>query len=208
MSDSDSCGKWLAAAEQARRRELIYAARVLHDDVGQILTAVGLELEMITLDHPEIAEAVAHLRPKLETAFTSVRGLSWDLNPALADRVGLHNALERLATRFQCVYTGQPVGGFSAAQSSALYRIAECAVDHAALHDRPSEIVIRLVPGPPPRLEVAHPTCPMTSEGSYCAALIGQIAAAAGLRAGMHSTPEKGTMWQVLSDIGENRDAV
>jgi hypothetical protein len=28
------------------------------------------------------------------------------------------------------------------------------------------------------------------------------------LRAGMHSTPEKGTMWQVLSDIGENRDAV
>jgi hypothetical protein len=208
MNDSDSSGNWLASAEKARRRELSYAARVLHDDVGQILTAIGLELDMLALDHPAAVEAIEHLRPKLETAFTSIRALSWDLNPVLPDRVGLHSALERLAARFGCRYSGQPVGGFSAAQASALYRIAGCAVDHAILQDSPAAIVIRLMPGPPPSLEISCPALAQTPEASYSKALIDQIAGAARLRARMHSCPEKGTMWQVLSDIGANCDAV
>jgi signal transduction histidine kinase len=55
-------------------------ARALHDDIGQTLTAVGLQLELLRMDSgPEAAARVAGIQRLLEQAIERVRELSRQL---------------------------------------------------------------------------------------------------------------------------------
>jgi signal transduction histidine kinase len=75
--------------------------RVLHDEVGQILTAVGLQLDVLRLDYaapnPEIAGRTAEIQQLLDRALVHVRHLCSGVDPAIAERIGLRAALEHLA---------------------------------------------------------------------------------------------------------------
>jgi signal transduction histidine kinase len=75
--------------------------RVLHDEVGQILTAVGLQLDVLRLDYaaqiPEIAGRTAEIQQLLDRALIQVRDLCTVADPAIAERIGLTAALEHLA---------------------------------------------------------------------------------------------------------------
>jgi two-component system sensor histidine kinase UhpB len=72
----------VAAQEEERRR----VARELHDEVGQVLTGV-----MLQLDDPEAREAV---RRSLE----DVRRIARELRPEALDHLGLQSALRALCT--------------------------------------------------------------------------------------------------------------
>lgn len=54
-------------------------ARVLHDDVGQVVSAVGLKLELLRMDleqqAPEVAERISGIQQLLETAMAPLRTL-------------------------------------------------------------------------------------------------------------------------------------
>ncbi len=52
------------------------AARFLHDQIGGSLTAVALQLDLLRMDHPEVAPRVEEIQRSLDTAMTSVRELS------------------------------------------------------------------------------------------------------------------------------------
>jgi two-component system, NarL family, sensor histidine kinase UhpB len=73
----------LAAQEHERRR----VARELHDEVGQILTGVMLELAEL----PEARDAVRH-------ALEEVRRIARELRPEVLDDLGLQSALRSLCT--------------------------------------------------------------------------------------------------------------
>jgi signal transduction histidine kinase len=153
-------------AELSRQHdELHRVARVLHEETGQILTVVGLQLDVLRQDFrdqvPDLGERTTEIQQMLEKAIDGVRQLSYSLNPDRVQRSGLRYALDLLVgqarersevnIRFLMdshVHVPLPV-------AVAFYRITECALDNALRHSGAQHVEIVLQPAPHTvRLEV------------------------------------------------------
>ena len=86
----------IVAQEEERAR----VARELHDDLGQLLTALRLELDFIRRGHPRIAESFATVTSIVDTAVKSLRRLCRGLRPPLLDDLGLEASARQLVTDF------------------------------------------------------------------------------------------------------------
>jgi signal transduction histidine kinase len=136
--------RMLVSAINAREAENQRAARILHDQVGQVLTAVGLQLQVLRLDYADrangLGERIQEMLTALDVAMEQVRSLSYDLNPAVVERAGLHAALDRMVGRFRSLFDGTIRFAYDStlqipqAIASAWYRIAELAIDNAIRH--------------------------------------------------------------------------
>jgi signal transduction histidine kinase len=69
-------------------------SRILHDQVGQVMSAVGLQLELLRMDFekaaPEISARTAEIQQLLERALVHVRTLVSELNPEPLKGAGSH----------------------------------------------------------------------------------------------------------------------
>jgi two-component system, NarL family, sensor histidine kinase UhpB len=85
----------LAAQESERRR----LARELHDEVGQTLTGVVLQLEGLQRSAPAgLHEAIAELQESARAGVEDVREIARGLRPQALDEFGLRSALISLAS--------------------------------------------------------------------------------------------------------------
>src|SRR5579864_5517769 len=91
----------LFAAIHEHDAALAGVARLLHDDVSQVLSAVGLQLDAMRMDFrneaPGIEERAAEIQNMLEQVIDQLRDISNELNPSVVERAGLQFALDRLA---------------------------------------------------------------------------------------------------------------
>ena len=55
------------------------AGKILHDDVGPLLSAAGLRLQLIKMDFPETANLVREVTEVLDDAIDRVRAVSQEL---------------------------------------------------------------------------------------------------------------------------------
>lgn len=120
---------------------LARVSKLLHDDVSQVLSAVGLQLDAMRMDFssqaPEIDQRAAEIQAMLEQAIEQLRELSNELNPSIVERAGLQFALERLVGRLQRNFSGtfrlhaDPATHVPASVAKTFYKIAECAVQNA-----------------------------------------------------------------------------
>jgi signal transduction histidine kinase len=100
----DSRARVIAAQEAERSR----VARDLHDEIGQALTSVLLDVRSVEnalashgccpAQADEVLPRVAELRRDVAVALNSVQRLAFDLRPAVLDDLGLVAALRRLTT--------------------------------------------------------------------------------------------------------------
>jgi signal transduction histidine kinase len=147
----------LVALINERERELTRVSRVLHDKVGQVLSALGLQLDVMRMDFqdqaPGIGERTTEMQQMLEEVIGELRGLSYELNPSVVERAGLPFALNRLVGRFRESYRGTlrlfvdsaaRVPGHSAA---TFYKLAEFALDNVVQHSESTyaEVLVRQV---------------------------------------------------------------
>ena len=58
------------------------AGETLHNDVAPLLTAAGLQLQLLRMDHPAVAPQVNEVLATLEDAMDRVRQLSQQLAPS------------------------------------------------------------------------------------------------------------------------------
>lgn len=63
-------------------RKLEHAGKVLHDDIGPLLSGAGLRLQLLKMDYPDTAERVREVTETLDQAIDRVRALSQELNPS------------------------------------------------------------------------------------------------------------------------------
>jgi signal transduction histidine kinase len=146
----------LVSVINQREQEYTRISRLLHDQVGQVLSAVGLQLDVLRLDLqaqvPEIVGRTAEIQQMLEEAVTQVRALSFELNPAIVERAGLQFALDQLAGRFRKNFKGGLRLLFDSSVhlplevSNALYKIAEFAIDNAVQHAACTQIEVLIRP--------------------------------------------------------------
>ena len=155
----------LIALVTSREMQGTRVARVLHDEVGQILSAVGLQLDVLKLDMqdrvPEISGRTAEIQQLLERAITQVRGLSYELNPAIVERAGLQFALERLCEKCRDEFKGNLRLKYDhsirvpLAAGNAIYRIFEGALENAVRHSQATKIdVLARLTGTGPAFEI------------------------------------------------------
>ena len=91
-----------AHALQAQEEERQRLARGLHDEVGQSMTAVLLQLKRLTADaSPEQRTQLAEAQQVVKTSLDDVRRLAQELRPELLDHLGLPSALAELASGFE-----------------------------------------------------------------------------------------------------------
>jgi PAS domain S-box-containing protein len=86
----------LIAAQEAEGQRI---ARELHDEIGQVLTGVGM---MLGANHvsPDVAPRLQEAQAMLLDLAARVRNLALDLRPALLDDFGLLPAIEALLQRY------------------------------------------------------------------------------------------------------------
>ena len=141
-------------ALKAQEFERNTVSRFLHDTVGQNLTALGLQLDLIRMDlenaQPETCTRVIEIQRILEAMMQRVREYSYELNPSTVERAGLRSALDRLTGRIRGRFTGalrvnvDPSLKVDPKIASAMYQIAQEAVENAIQHASCSAIEIAI----------------------------------------------------------------
>jgi len=145
-SSSDELAELHARMKAAANR----AGRVLHDDVGPLLSAAGLHLQLLRMDHPEIAAEIGQVGGILDQACERIRGVSQELAPSPVLRGGLKNALERLVEATAAGHPGIAIkldygataGGVSIEAACAFYDAAAAVLAMAAGAPRTTRIGI------------------------------------------------------------------
>lgn len=139
----------LVEAQENERRAV---ARELHDEVGQLLTGLKMNLE-VTRRLPPAAAAtnLAQAQSQLDELMGRVRNLSLDLRPAMLDDLGLLPALFWLFDRYtaqtkvqvKCKHVDIE-GRYAPELETATYRIVQEALTNVARHSRADEVVVLL----------------------------------------------------------------
>jgi signal transduction histidine kinase len=94
-----------AYLESAREEERMYIAREIHDELGQMLTALKMELFCLSGKIPGDKEALLDktkaMSDLIDAAIKTVQRISTALRPILLDDLGLAAAIEWQAEEFQ-----------------------------------------------------------------------------------------------------------
>ena len=132
-----------------QENERAQLARELHDEFGQTLTAVKLQLQVMM--HAHSPERVEDCIALIDELVRQVRTLSLGLRPAQLDDLGLEEALEahvaRLARQAECALRfecGPQVGRVTGPAAVACFRIAQEALTNALRHARATRIEVHL----------------------------------------------------------------
>jgi len=94
-----------AHLQAAREQERAIVAREIHDDLGQTLTALKMDLSWLEKKLPreqnELIQKTKTITKAIDTAVQSVRRIYSGLRPFLLDDLGLLSAMEWMARGFQ-----------------------------------------------------------------------------------------------------------
>lgn len=143
----------LTEVQEAERKEL---ARELHDELGQALTAININLVSIKSALPEscrqlIDEQLAEAAQLTEQTLKQVREMSLDLRPGMLDDLGLVPTLRWYIKRFSQrmnIKTDFQTNGLEERLSpdveTALFRIAQEALTNVARHAQAGRVSVRL----------------------------------------------------------------
>lgn len=142
-----------ANAVDAREKERHRIARELHDELGQRLTALKMDLSSLRAGVSEqgYGPRIDTMLQMLDDTVASVRRIAADLRPLMLDDLGLNAAIRWLvrdaAKRMGIEITvqlgeGDPPLGRSA--SIAVYRMVQEALTNVARHARATEVQIRM----------------------------------------------------------------
>jgi PAS domain S-box-containing protein len=143
------------AMHEVREGERTRIARELHDELGQALTALKMDVDLlaetIARDRADLLERTDAMRELLDSTVATTRRISADLRPLVLDDLGLGAAAEWLTQGFShrthvpcelhvdpaCAQLGEP-------HASALFRILQESLTNVARHARASRVEVRL----------------------------------------------------------------
>ncbi len=149
-----------ARLEAVREEERTRVAQEIHDELGQMLTALKIDLDLLPkrIGGADAGPAAALLQKKLaamselaHTMIYSVRRICTELRPSVLDDLGLAAAVEWQAREFQrrcgirCTFTCEPhTIAPDPTCSIVLFRIVQEALTNVARHARATSTSISL----------------------------------------------------------------
>lgn len=142
-----------AAAQEALEHEKRRIARELHDELGQSLTMLRMDVvwckEHAGAGDPAVAARLARMEELLKSTVAATRRIASDLRPLMLDDLGLAPALEWLVqstaqrTGIRCTLEmDEGVPALPQALSTALFRIVQEALTNITKHAQASAAAI------------------------------------------------------------------
>jgi signal transduction histidine kinase len=136
-------------AEEEERRRI---GRELHDEAGQSMLLLRLQLEMIERDAPApLRPRLAETRAIAERAVAELRRLVAALSPAVLERLGLKSALRQLAARFRKTHPAglrlrisTPSEHLPMPIQEVIYRVAQECLQNIAKHSGATQVNLSL----------------------------------------------------------------
>lgn len=156
MPSDSSCSAVVAARQEERAR----ISRELHDDLGQRLLALRLDLHLMCRSAgalPDVTFRADLVRTLacVDDSIEAVRRIAADLRPSGLEGIGLAEAMQRLCHEWsdRCGLRIEWLAGFpedlqndcSSELSWALYRMAQESLANVARHAQAREVRLRLV---------------------------------------------------------------
>lgn len=129
-------------------------ARELHDELGQVLTALRMDAvwlsELVPRKNLKARERALEMCRLIDKSIDDVRGLATRLRPGVLDDLGLIDALEWYITEFErrtgiaCIFQQRQVPRVESLVATAAYRIAQEALTNVMRHALATRVKVTL----------------------------------------------------------------
>ena len=144
-----------AALQTVREEERAHIARELHDDLGQLLASLRMDLNLLQEEVPKGGPVSARLMDGMEqnllTAINSLRRIATNLRPRALDEGGLFFALQGLRDEFVqrhgiacALFADEAELRLDDGASTAIFRIVQEALTNIARHAGASSVTMYL----------------------------------------------------------------
>jgi PAS domain S-box-containing protein len=143
-------GKIIASQEQERSA----IARELHDELGQLLTALRMDAvwlrDRMPAEDPRLRERSTSMCSLIDKTIDEVRRISIGLRPGVLDDLGLIDALEWYTEEcdrrsdFTCLFTHRGIPSIKDLPATAAYRIAQEALTNVARHASATKAEVKI----------------------------------------------------------------
>jgi two-component system sensor histidine kinase UhpB len=227
VRESESQLRKLAAGiEAAREKERTFIARELHDELGQTLTSIKMDLTRTARDlnplrlPPDLIDRIQSIVGNIDVATETVRRLATALRPPALDHLGLTAAIELEAlavarrTGLRCRISGRlRTTGLKPEQTTAVFRIVQEALTNVARHAGASAIRLTMRQTPENMSVKIHDngrglTADELADRSSLGLLgMRERAESIGARLAITAQPGKGTAILIAVPLARARDA-
>ncbi len=144
-----------ARLQSVREEERIWIAREIHDELGQALTALKIDLSWLESklprDQKPLLDKTKSISKLVDNTIRSLRRIASELRPGVLDNLGLAAAIEWQAQEFQTrtgitcrCWLNLDDSGLSKEQSTAIFRIFQEALTNVARHANATGVDISL----------------------------------------------------------------
>ena len=150
----DELHELASAAHRAREQEKSRIARELHDELGQALTALQMDVawcrDRIPAGEDGLSMRLARMETLLDTTVAATRRISADLRPLMLDDLGLWPALEWLVESFtqhtgvRCELSVDEELELPDMQATAVFRTVQESLTNVAKHARASRVDVAI----------------------------------------------------------------
>ncbi len=133
-------------------------SRELHDSIGQILTSIRLNLELLKEDNhskESRMEKIKEISYLIEKATSEIKEISYELKPRILDDFGLEPSLRALCndisrkSNIKATFLVHKLNGrFAPEIETGLYRISQEALNNIVKHSSAKEFSLQLVRHP------------------------------------------------------------
>lgn len=142
---------------EGQENERMRVSQELHDGLGQLFTAIKLNLQQIRAGMSEnvdanLSDGIDQLESNIEVAFNEVRNISRNLMPDVLWQFGLQPAVKDLVEKCNAAYDAQinvefvDVGRrFSKELEKALFRMCQELINNAVRHAGCSTIFVQII---------------------------------------------------------------
>ncbi len=141
--------------QDAREEERTMIAREIHDELGQSLTALKMDLSLLSRRLPKdlkpVLEKTKSMAGLIESTIQSVKRISTELRPGILDHLGLPAAIEWQAGEFQkrsgipCTVETEPDDiAVDRDRSTTVFRVFQETLTNIARHARATKVSVSL----------------------------------------------------------------
>ncbi|WP_292934340.1 PAS domain-containing protein [Noviherbaspirillum sp.] len=147
--------KLVSVLDDLREEEQKRLAREMHDDLGQLLAAMKMDLsdlqQYLPQNNAKVIQRLEGINDLVNTMVTSVRRIISDLPPKILEDLGLINAIRLLTSNFQKRYKigcllDLPEQELVIEQriATALYRMVQEALNNVAKHAEATQVAVSI----------------------------------------------------------------